>query len=579
MDPNSKLFQNVSRNSVTAPATSNPLTSHFTNGQHEDNDRPIRGQYPGHVTSGDQSEACSYVNRMGCTVGGGVLSGLFSNSSSSSSSLVTNSIPDEFRNPPTQNFGDYLKNKASSQTLKRKRSGDEQEADQLVEDLLAGSDSDDDIDVKPIIIEDKRTVLTNQRPVSVVTNQRPVSVVTNQRLNIRTDLFTQDATNITNQSNVTVKTPQKDDAKNQQNILRKDAFNVNKVINVRNNLHQQQQNGTLSPVVADNDNIRIILSRASIENNALKNRGQNSEQNFKNIHSIPGSTTLTKVPQTGERDVSRNNIKERTILPKGQVPSQSSSIPPNVTFLNSPWMPWNQAATKTSIIPPNVTASNSLLTHQRSVLRSRDQLGPIRGQSRNPTVVKRVFDQHFYSPPQSISPIIQNYQSLAPQSEKMAVSNRMGNNQNQFLSSGDQMFPSSEHSYANNVMTNQKPVLTNERPTEHSYANNMTNESPAELSYANIMTNQRPVFQSQDPVLTNEKLSEHSYANTMFPSAEHAYANTVMMSPLYQPIRGQYPGHVTSVSQSEARPRYLSSRRTDGVPLFDDPTLPPGWTR
>ena len=192
-------------------------------------------------------------------------------------------------------------------------------------------------------------------------------------------------------------------------------------------------------------------------------------------------------------------------------------------------------------------------------------------------MVKRVFDQHFYSPSQSISPVIQNYQSLAPQSEKMAVSNRMGNNQTQFLSSGNQMFPSSEHSYANNVMTNQKPVLNIERSTEHSYANNMTNESPAEHSYANIMTNQKPVFQSQDP-LTNERPLEHPYANTMFPSAEHAYANTVM-SPMYQPIRGQYPGHMTSVSQSEARPRYLSSRRTDGVPLFDDPTLPPGWTR
>ena len=73
---------------------------------------------------------------MGQTPGGGVFSNLFSEPSSSS---VTSFIPDEFRQPPAQQFGDYLHNNvAASSPLKRKLS-QEEEADQLVEDLLAGS--------------------------------------------------------------------------------------------------------------------------------------------------------------------------------------------------------------------------------------------------------------------------------------------------------------------------------------------------------------------------------------------------------------------------------------------------------
>ena len=37
---------------------------------------------------------------------------------------------------------------------------------------------------------------------------------------------------------------------------------------------------------------------------------------------------------------------------------------------------------------------------------------------------------------------------------------------------------------------------------------------------------------------------------------------------------------LTNASLPAARPRYAGSqRRKDGVPLFDDPTLPPGWYR
>ena len=241
----------------------------------------------------------------------------------------------------------------------------------------------------------------------------------------------------------------------------------------------------------------MIPNGASIDN-ILKE--MSSRQ--KTIYKMPGNSTLTRVPQiSNKQEGVCQNISGRTILPKGgqSVPSQSSSIPPNVTFLNSPWMPWNQSVSNASVTPPNVTASNFS-----------------RSTPHNPTVVQRVFDQHFYNQ----SPIIQNYQSLssaaslmssaAPlvtsQSERMAVSNRMMNNQNQFLSSGlngvsNQMFPSLEHSYANN----------------------------------------------------------------MFPAAEHTYANSVMNPKLS--------------SDLSHKPRYGSSRRTDGVPLFDDPTLPPGWTR
>ena len=401
---------------------------------------------------------------------GGVFSNLFSepSSSSSSSSSVTNSIPDEFKQPPAQQFGDYLHNNvAASSPLKRKLS-QEEEADQLVEDLLAGSDSDvEELDVKPVIVQEKRSGV---------------------QLLIRKDLFNQDAPNITHQSNVTVKTPQKDVDNNQQQQLHQ--------------LQQQQQTAMLSRIETG-VNGSILQSRALLDSSL--NNGNSQQQNeltlsrasYNNInqlgsHLIPGrpgntTATLTKVLPNGTSERS----KERSILPKTL--HQTPTLPPNMTYLGEVWMPWNQSHSNLkSIFDNNVTAipQNVTLTPDSSI-------------QNPPRVVRRVFDQHFQS--QSLHPVIQSYQS-----ERVAVSNRMLD-ENQFSTSG-----------------------VRKRLEDNQFS-------------------------------TSGLMPEHAYGHSMFPAPEHAYATSVMSPRVSSELWG-------------SRGRYVS-RRSDGVPLYDDPTLPPGWTR
>ena len=309
------------------------------------------------------------VSRMGPT-SRGVFSSLFSTHSDppASSSSVSDSIPDEFRQPLTQNFGEHLPTQA---TLKRKRSEQEEDADTLIEDLLAGSDSDED--VKPIIIgrEKKSDV----------------------QLHVRKDLFNHNALNISKQSNVTVKTPTKENS-------------------------QHQQICSLSRVSDDQQNC-FTLSRGSFDH-VMKDMGRQRldpqffNPDFKNA-------SLTKVSRTSEQGSSRS--KERAILPKidslqsNGVSQVISSLAPS----QSSWMPWNPLGSNQTF-PPNVSVAN----YSRNI------------NNQIPNLVEKIFDQHLYSGQSSLRPLIQNSQSLAPSGDSLD-------------GSSDLVTPVSEHAYANNM--------------------------------------------------------------------------------------------------------------------------------
>jgi len=164
---------------------------------------------------------------------------------SSSSSSSSDSIPDEFRQAPSLQFGEQLHSESTNSKRKLSHNvgnGFESDVDKLVGELLADSDSDDEsskVVKKKIKIEAGESDLDSEKNFA---NEEQIKVKLKPQIGVRKDLFMKNAPSLhpTANANVTTSTPIKTNSNNSTTISVSSSLNLlpaHQEINAKNILN------------------------------------------------------------------------------------------------------------------------------------------------------------------------------------------------------------------------------------------------------------------------------------------------------------------------------------------------------